>query len=199
MIKIGYCRVSTKTQLEGNGLEAQEKEILCKYDNADIRKEQYTGKSTERPILNNVIGSLGNGDLLIVTKLDRLARNTLEGIKIIEELFKKGINVHVLNVGLLENTHMGKFFITTLLAVAEMERTTILERMQSGKEIAKTKEGYKEGRPIIYTTHQLDWCIDLVKTNSLKQVERMTKISTSTIKRELKKRGLTATMLKESI
>jgi len=57
----------------------------------------------------------------------------------------------VLNVGLLENTTMGKFFLTTLLAVAEIERNTIIERTQNSKAIAKTKEGYKEGRPKSYT------------------------------------------------
>lgn len=55
--------------------------------------------------------------------------------------------MHVLNVGLLEDTPMGQFFLTTLLAVAQLERSQIVERTQTGKEIAKKREGYKEGRP----------------------------------------------------
>ena len=86
MIK-GYCRVSTKGQLEGNGLEAQEKEILDKYSNAEIVKEAFTGTKTDRPMFNKLIEELQEGDTLVVTKLDRLARNTVEGIQIIEKLF----------------------------------------------------------------------------------------------------------------
>ncbi|MCT4574418.1 recombinase family protein, partial [Bacillus thuringiensis] len=74
-------------------------------------------------------------------------RNTKEGIEIIEALFKRGIRVHVLNVGLLEDTTMGRFFLQTLLAVAEMERNLILERTQEGKIVARQNPNYKEGRP----------------------------------------------------
>ncbi|WP_321835416.1 recombinase family protein [Clostridium butyricum] len=185
----GYCRVSSKKQIvEGNGLDVQEKEILEKYENAIIRKEQFTGTTTERPIFQNVIHELETGDTLVVTKLDRLARNTVEGIEIVQQLFEKGVAVHVLNVGLLENTSMGKFFLTTLLAVAEMERNTILERIQAGKEIARTKEGYREGRPQKYTPEQLEYAMELLKTNSYTQVEKMTQISKSTLTREARKR-----------
>ncbi|MBN1042530.1 MULTISPECIES: recombinase family protein [Clostridium] len=185
----GYCRVSSKKQIvEGNGLDVQEKEILEKYENAIIRKEQFTGTTTERPIFQNVIHELETGDTLVVTKLDRLARNTVEGIEIVQQLFEKGVAVHVLNVGLLENTSMGKFFLTTLLAVAEMERNTILERTQAGKEIARTKEGYREGRPQKYTPEQLEYAMELLKTNSYTQVEKMTQISKSTLTREARKR-----------
>jgi DNA invertase Pin-like site-specific DNA recombinase len=186
---IGYARVSTKGQLkEGHSIEVQTKEILSKYDNARIEIEQYTGATTERPIFNKVIEDLKENDILVVTKLDRLARNTIEGIQIVQALFNKGVSVHVLNVGLLENTSMGKFFLTTLLAVAEMERNTIIERTQTGKAIAKTKEGFTEGRPKEYTQHQLDTAIALLNDNSYTQVASMTKISKSTLIREVRSR-----------
>lgn len=184
----GYCRVSSKKQLEKNGLESQEHEILEKYSGANIYTEQFTGTTVERPIFKEVVNKLQSGDTLVVTKLDRLARNTVEGIEIVQELFKKNVSVHVLNVGLLENTSMGKFFLTTLLAVAEMERNTILERTQAGKEIARTKEGYKEGRPTKFTKEQLDHAMKLLETNSYTQVERMTNISKATLTREARKR-----------
>jgi len=195
----GYCRVSSKTQLEGNGLEAQSKEILSKYENATMYMEQFTGKTTERPVFNEVLGKIAQGDMLVVAKLDRLARNTVEGIQIIEGLFKKGITVHVLNIGLLENSSMGKFFLTTLLAIAEMERTTILERTQAGKEIARQNPDFTEGRPKQYTVHQLDWGIELLKENSISQAAKKTGISESTIKRELRKRGLTTEEIRKDI
>ena len=186
----GYIRVSTKTQLEGNGLQAQENEILEKYEGAKIEMEQFTGTKTNRPVLNKLLEGLKEGDILVVTKLDRLARNTVEGIQIIENLFAKGVAVHVLNVGLLENTTMGKFFLTTLLAVAEMERNIIIERTQAGKEVAKQDPNFKEGRPKIYGAKQIEHALKLLETNTYKQVEQLTGISKSTLiraKRNFKK------------
>ncbi|MFA9377004.1 MAG: recombinase family protein [Lachnotalea sp.] len=138
----GYVRVSTKGQLDNNSLVQQEQEILSKYSNAIIYKEQFTGTTTHRPVFDQVVKELKNFDVLVVAKLDRLARSTTEGIELIEGLFNRGVSVHVLNVGLLENTSMGKFFLTTLFAVAELERNMIVERTQSGKAIAKTKAGF---------------------------------------------------------
>lgn len=185
----GYARVSTKSQLkEGHSLEAQRQEMQSRYENAHIEPEQFTGATTERPIFNKIIDELQQGDTLVVTKLDRLARNTVEGIQIVQELFDRGVAVHVLNVGLLENTSMGKFFLTTLLAVAEMERNTIIERTQTGKAIAKTKAGFKEGRPKEYTQTQIDMALDLLGKHSYTQVAEMTKISKATLTREMRRR-----------
>lgn len=60
-------------------------------------------------------------------KLEQVARNTKEGIEIIESLFQKCVTVHVLNIGLLEDATMKRFFPRTLLAVTEMERNLIVE------------------------------------------------------------------------
>lgn len=190
----GYCRVSSKGQLDNNSLEQQEEEILNKYSSAEIFKEQFTGTTTDRPIFNSLVNSLKENDILVVTKLDRLARNTEEGIHLVKDLFNKGVSVHVLNVGLLENTTMGKFFLTTLLAVAEMERNTIIERTQTGKAIARTKEGYKEGRPQKYTNKQLVHALSLLSINggdkSYSEVVEITGISKSTLIRENNKNKL---------
>jgi len=186
---IGYARVSTKGQLkEGHSIEIQTRDILDRYDGAEIRVEQYTGTTTDRPIFNKLVNDLKRGDTLVVTKLDRLARNTVEGISIVQNLFNKRISVHVINIGLLENTSMGKFFLTTLLAVAEMERNTIIERTQTGKAIAKTKEGFKEGRPKLYTSKQINNAIEMLKNNSYTEVAEITGISKSTLIREVRKR-----------
>lgn len=181
---IGYARVSTKGQLkDGYSLEVQQQEILSRYENARIKLEQFTGTTTERPVFTKLISELTQGDTLVVSKLDRLARNTVEGIQIVQELFDKGVSVHVLNVGLLENTSMGKFFLTTLLAVAEMERNTIIERTQTGKAIAKTKAGFREGRPPKYTETQINMALDLLNKHSYAEVAKMTKISKATLTR----------------
>ena len=90
------------------------------------------------------------------------------------------VKVYVLNVGLLENTAMGNFFLTTLLAVAELERAMIFERTMAGKEIARTKNGYHEGRPRI-NTDKLRLALDLKKNHTYKEVEKLTGISKSSL------------------
>lgn len=181
----GYCRVSTKCQAaDGNSLEAQEKEILAKYENAIVYKEAYTGTTTDRPIFKEIVSKLKQNDTLVVAKLDRLARNTVEGIEIVKEIFKKKASVHVLNVGLLEDTAMGQFFLTTLLAVAELERNQIIERTQTGKAIAKQNNpNFREGRP--KTDDKLiKLVVELSQNNhTIKEIVEITNLSRSTVMR----------------
>lgn len=179
----GYARVSTVSQELEVQLQALESEGATV-----IYKEKFTGTKTDRPQLNELLSKLNEGDKLVVTKLDRLARNTKEGIEIIEQLFAKGVKVHVLNVGLLEDTTMGRFFLQTLLAVAEMERNLIIERTQEGKAIAKQQSGFREGRPNKYTKKQLDHAMQMLSSHSFRQVAELTGISLSTLKRESRKR-----------
>lgn len=190
----GYARVSTKGQAkDGNSLEAQEKEILERYENAKIYKEAYTGTTTDRPIFNDIINQIKENDMIVVAKLDRLARNTVEGIQIVKEIFKKKASVHVLNVGLLEDTAMGQFFITTLLAVAELERNQIVERTQTGKAMAKANaqargEKFVEGRPEKFDAMQIENALNLLETHSYSEVVKLTGISKSTLIRAKKRK-----------
>lgn len=176
-----YTRVSTKKQLDGYGIEVQKQEILDKYPNAIIFEEQYTGAKIDRPIFTQVINKLKPNDLLVVSRLDRFARNTIEGIKVVEELFKRKVSIHILNVGLLEDTPMGRFFLTTMLAVAELERNMIIERTQNGKELARQNPNFKDGRPPKYTQEELYNALILLQTHSYSQVIKATGISKSTL------------------
>ena len=182
----GYARISAKVQLKGNSLEEQKNE-LRKNGCQVIVEEQFTGKTTARPKFEDLIlNQLKPGDTLVVTRLDRLARNVTEGVSTIRGLFDKNVRVHVLNVGLLENTAMGNFFITTLLAVAELERCMILERTAAGKEIAKTRDGFKEGRPPIARA-KIELAMGLLDEYSYKKVAEMTGISVATLARYRRK------------
>ena len=181
----GYARVSSRNQLKGNSLEEQT-EILRANGCMEIVAEQYTGTTTSRPKFHELIAKLKEGDTLMVTKLDRFARNVTEGIKLVRELFKMKVKVHVLNVGLLEDTALGNFFITTLLAVAELERNMIVERTQAGKAIARTKDGFREGRPPL-PEGQLKHAMNLLQEHSYNQVVAMTGISKSTLIRARRK------------
>lgn len=188
-MNVGYARISSTRQLLGYGLEVQEKEIMERYPDAVIYKEQCSGIKADRPVFKALLDNLSDGDVLIVSKLDRLARNTTEGIKIIETLFNRNIAVHVLNIGLLENSSMGKFFITTLLAIAEMERNTIMERTAAGKELARQDPNFKEGRPKKFTPDRMRHALQLLEGGqSYKAVETLTGISKSTLVRAMREK-----------
>ena len=175
--------------MDNNSLDQQAKEILTRYAAADLYREQYTGTTTDRPVFNQVLEKLKENDTLVVTKLDRLARNTVEGIQIVQGLFDKGVSVHVLNVGLLENSSMGKFFLTTLLAVAEMERNIIIERTQSGKAMARARGELREGRPRKYNSKKVDKALDFIEEgNSYKNAAETFGISKTTLIRRMQER-----------
>lgn len=191
---IGYVRVSTKGQLDGYSIDHQIAEILTVYSTeVTIYEEGFSG-AKERPIFNEVLEILEKDDILVVTKLDRFCRTTKEGLQYIDMLLERGVKIHILNMGLIENNAMGKLIVTNLLAFAEFERAMIIERTQSGKAIAKTKEGFKEGRPKKYTKKQLDNALSMLTINggnySYSQVEELLGISKSTLIRENNKRKI---------
>jgi len=141
----GYARVSSRGQEDGNSLEAQET-ALRERGCVEVVAEVYTGKTTDRPLFNGLIEKLQGGDVLMVTKLDRFARSTKEGIITIEELMARGIAVHVLNMGLIDNTPVGELMLQVMLAISEFERKVIAERMREGKAIAKAQGKRVDGR-----------------------------------------------------
>ena len=107
-MKYGYARVSTKGQAkDGNSLEAQE--IALREAGAEkIYFDAFTGTKSHRPELDKLIKVMQPNDTLIVTKLDRIARSATQGIELIQTLLDNGITVHVLNMGLMDNTPTGK-------------------------------------------------------------------------------------------
>ena len=183
----GYARVSTLGQSrEGNSLESQV-DLLNEYGCNEIIKEAYSGKTMERPEFMKLICKLKKGDTLVVCKLDRFARTTIEGVQTVQELFNRGIKVHILNMGMVEDTHIGRLILTIMLAFAQYEREMIIERTQMGKAQARKNHFFKEGRPKKYTKIQIDHALDLLaQGDSYKQVEALTGISKSTLIRAKK-------------
>ena len=151
-----------------------------------IFKDAFTGVKMHRPELDELLELLRPGDTIIVAKLDRIARSTEEGLKLIQELLNKNISIHVLNMGLIDNTPTGKLIITVLLAFAEFEREMIIERTQEGRSIARLDPNYKEGRKKKFSKAQMEHALKLLETNSYKSVEKMTGISKSTLIRAKK-------------
>ena len=179
----GYARVSTHGQAkDGNSLEAQSQE-LAKAGAEEIFSDTYTGTKTARPELNRLLLKMKDGDTIVVTKLDRIARNLLQGVDLIEQLNNRGIKVNVLNMGMIDDTPTGRLIRNIMLSLAEWERDMIVQRTKEGKEIAKQKPGYREGRPKKYSRAQTQHALELLKDHSYGQVVDMTGISKSTLER----------------
>lgn len=181
-MKYGYARVSTLQQDLEAQLQALENEG-CDV----IYSEKFTGTKAERPQFQEVLSNLNEGDTLVVTKLDRFARSTLDAINTVKALFEGGVKVHVLNMGLVEDTPTGRLILTIMSGFAEFERDMIVERTQEGKAIAKQRDDFREGRPNKFTKKQIDHALNLLETHSYKQVEEITGISKSTLIRAKKK------------
>lgn len=186
----GYARVSTKLQAtDGNSLEAQIKQ-LTEAGASQIYKDAFTGTKSHRPEFDKLKKQLVTGDKIIVTKLDRLARSTEDGLKLIKEWLDNGISIHVLNMGLIDNSPTGKLILTVMLAFAEFERNMIVERTQEGRAIARLNPEYRDGRKKKYSKAQINHALELLDSNSYKQVESMTGISKSTLIRAKKELAL---------
>ena len=193
----GYARVSSSTQAkDGNSLEAQEQE-LRNAGATEIYKDVFTGTKTDRPQFNELLTKLEQGDTLIVTKLDRFARSMTQGSELVNELIKKGIRVHILNIGIMDNKPASRLIRNIFFAFAEFERDMIVERTQEGKSIARAKaeaEGkeFKDGRKKVYDEERLDHALKLLKDDRLSytQVTKLTGISKSTLIRHKRKKEL---------
>jgi DNA invertase Pin-like site-specific DNA recombinase len=178
----GYARVSTATQgRDGNSLEDQVA-ALEKYGCQKIIQETFTGKTMDRPKFLRLLEELQEGDTLVVCKLDRFARTAIEGVQVVRELFERGVRVHILNMGLVENTLTGNLILTVMLAFAEYERGTIVERTQTGKAVARLDPSFKDGRPKKFTPEQIQLALSLLEEGkTYRQITTMTGISKSTL------------------
>jgi len=125
--KIWNARVSTRKQeIGGNSLESQFERLQSEGCEIIIQ-EAFTGTKTDRSKFSQLLNKLKQDDL-VITKLDRFACSTLEGIKTVENLFKKGVKVHVLNMGLVEETPIDRLIFNVMSAFTEFEKDMIVER-----------------------------------------------------------------------
>jgi DNA invertase Pin-like site-specific DNA recombinase len=138
---IAYCyaRVSTQMQAEdGMSLGAQEKQLiaaaeLAGYEAVILREEGRSGKSISgRPVLRQALDDLdtGKAKALFVTRLDRLARSTRDFLSIVDRSHKYGWRLALLDLGLDTGTYQGRFVVTIMSAMAEMERGMISMRQK---------------------------------------------------------------------
>ncbi|AZF57307.1 recombinase family protein [Pseudomonas sp. R11-23-07] len=148
-----YCRVSTSSQFTENQVQ-EVKNAGFDVQAGRVVEETISGSiaATERPGFQKLLDRMESGDVLIVTKLDRLGRNAMDVRQTVEHLTASGIRVHCLALGGVDLTSAaGKMTMQVLGAVAEFERDLLIERTQAGLERAK-KEGKKLGRPEALST-----------------------------------------------
>ncbi|MBR1658328.1 MAG: recombinase family protein [Synergistaceae bacterium] len=179
----GYARVSTMGQAkDGNSMEVQ----ICALREAGavrIFKDVFCGKTEHRPQLDKLMKVIENGDKLIITRLDRIARSLIKGVQLLETLSEKGIIIEVLNLGVIDNSPTGKLIRNIMLCFSEFEHDMIVQRTQEGKAIARQNSDFRDGRPKKFSRVQLEHALELLETHSYKQVERITGISITTIYR----------------
>ena len=136
----GYARVSTRDQ----NLDMQ-LDVLQRQNCVKIFCEKISGVK-KRPELEHCLSLLNEGDVLVVYKLDRLARSLSEIVRICSELESKNIRIRSVKDNIDTTDYMGKFTMHIFAALAEFERNVIMERTREGREAAR-KRGKKFGRP----------------------------------------------------
>ena len=149
-MKIGYARVSTDEQNLNLQRDALKKAGCDKI----IADKGVSGSSTKRDGLDRTLRQIKNGDVLIVWKLDRLGRSLRHLIELIETLREKGAGLQSLSDGINTTTAGGKLVFHIMGALAEFERSLIIERTQAGLAAAKRRGKYP-GRPKLLTPQQI--------------------------------------------
>lgn len=193
MSKIGYARVSSKEQNLDRQLEALQSV-------SKVFSDKASGQSTERPQLQTMLDYLREGDIVIVTELDRLGRNNKDLTEIMNAIQQKGATLEVLNLPSMngiEDENLRRLINNLVVELykyqAESERKRIKERQAQGIELAK-KKGRFTGRKSTFQKDDplLQRAFNLYQSKeyTLKEIEHHTKIPVSTLKRYLTKYGI---------
>ncbi|ANS51634.1 resolvase [Bacillus thuringiensis] len=180
----GYARVSAQDQ----NLDTQIEQLL-KYGVDKIVKEKISGVSQEKIELDDLLSRLIKGDTLVVTRMDRLGRNTIQLLQFVEYLREKGVHFAVLNLGIDTRTPTGKFFLTVMSAFGELDREMIKEKQIAGIKLAKQKGVYR-GRVKKYTEQHagMNHAIELRQQTkkTMKEICAITGVSQAALYRKLR-------------
>lgn len=180
-MKVGYARVSTRDQDY-----AMQAEALTAAGCEKVFEEVASGAQKDRPELAKVIGYLRKGDVLVVWKLDRLARSLKQLIETVEELEKRGIGFVSLTESIDTTTPGGRLIFHVFGALAEFERELIRERTNAGLKSAKAR-GVKLGRPKALEGEAINVAKALLKSGkmSASQVAAHVGVSRATLYRSV--------------
>lgn len=180
-MNIGYARVST----QGQDFELQ-REALAAVDCTRIFSEKISGAKQDRPQLNAALDYLREGDTLIVTRLDRLARSTRDLLEIAEKINKAKAGLRSLAEPWADTTSpAGRMMLTICAGIADFERSLILDRTQDGRIRAKAR-GVRFGPPSALTAEQIAHARELLDTKSVSEIAKLLGVHRATVYRALK-------------
>lgn len=170
-MKIGYVRVSTEEQNE-----ARQEVIMKQLDVQKVFIDKISGKNTKRPALQEMLQFIREGDILVVESYSRLARSTVDLLKIVEELNERDIGFISHKEKIDTTTPQGRLMLTIFAGIYQFERECMLQRQREGIAIAKADGKYKGRKPIevdqaLFEAVYQDW-----KADRLKAVEAMEKL-----------------------
>lgn len=179
-LKIGYARISTCGQ--GESLENQEHTLLD-HGCERIYKDIASGARATRPGLEQAKDYARQGDTIVVTRLDRLGRSTIDTLKTVKELDERGIRIEALDTQLDTSTPAGRLVLSVIASLAEWERDLLIERTNEGLAHARA-QGRVGGRPAKLTANQRQAALNsLAAGMSQSQVAETFGVSRSTIAR----------------
>ncbi|WP_039037653.1 recombinase family protein [Pseudoalteromonas sp. ECSMB14103] len=139
----GYARVSSTDQDLTTQLSK-----LNEHGVDRIYSEKISAKNTNRPELERMIDQLRTGDKVVITKIDRIARNMRDFQNLVHDFNERGVTLKILDQNIDTSSDRDKLFMNMLSMFAEFERTMILERQRDGIELAKSKGVYKGRKPV---------------------------------------------------
>tara|TARA_R110001592_G_scaffold124273_2_gene333034 strand:- start:889 stop:1452 length:564 start_codon:yes stop_codon:yes gene_type:complete len=176
--KLGYARVSTQDQT----LEAQKEALLDA--GADLLfTEKVSGANRNRPQLSAMLENLQEGDLVLVARLDRFARSTLDMLTLTEAITAKGAAFRSLAEPWADTTTPhGRMIVTVLAGVAEFERSLIRQRTGEGRKRAQSR-GVRFGRPPALTPAQESEAVRLAEANGNRYAAEIMGVSIATVER----------------
>lgn len=176
---IGYARVSTDDQ----NLDAQT-DALTEAGAERIFADKITGSARKRPELDQLIDQLRDGDIVVVTKYDRLARSLRDLLDIVEAIGSKGAGFRSLAEDIDTTTSAGRLIFHVFASIAQFERERISERTREGLEAAR-KRGRVGGRPPALTKAQKDEVRRMrdEEGRKLPEIAELFKVSVKTIRR----------------
>jgi DNA invertase Pin-like site-specific DNA recombinase len=190
-IKYGYVRVSSKSQESNSSIEFQKQQLIqngIQAENIRVEVGSAANEIKNRPVFQKLMEEeLQANDLLMVTKIDRCSRNTLEFLKLQDILFKKNITFVALDLPNSIDLATNKLIATTLSGIAEFENTRRKDRQKQGIRAAQNQGKYKGRKTVINKTliHKVK---DLKENSNLSvtEIARLIGISRPTIYKVLK-------------
>ena len=189
--KYGYVRVSSKTQESNSSIESQKQQLIqngIEEENIFVEIGSGANEIKNRSVFQKLINQkLKENDLLMVTKIDRCSRNTLEFLKLQDILFKKNITFVALDLPTSVDLATNKLMATTLSAMAEFENNRRKERQKQGIRAAQ-KKGKYQGRKTVINKTLIQKVKHLKETKNLSvtDISKLTGVSCPTIYKVLK-------------